>query len=415
MTIYREKRKGGYTTYLLRWKQGGQIMKEASNDLQKALQRGHEVATQIAEGRADMNDVTPLKREIYADLEKRVKHTGLTLAQVVEKFVELWEPDVVELTLSEAFDRFISSKSGLSKRHRDDIAQKLGSLCKKFGNRKLYSIKRAEYTSFIEARSTHQRTRSNYLNLFKNFLTYSKENGYVSRKTSHALVGVEYPCMGGADDKILPSKDLIRIFEEISRREDEHDNILTLGLQAFAGVRVAEFRRLTWEDIHFDGETLISLDVNRHKAKTKTRRSITATDELKALFARVEIKKTGPLTRYVKPDRVIHKIAEKAGIEWPKNGLRHTFITHELSRSKDVNKVAYFAGNSAHMIETRYKGLSVPSETEAWFKVAFNLPPPYKLRQRYKELHGTPPVEPSPEDVNQYDDLSHDPHERETR
>ena len=39
VSIYREKRKGGYTTYRLRWKQGGEVKTEAKNDLDEALSR----------------------------------------------------------------------------------------------------------------------------------------------------------------------------------------------------------------------------------------------------------------------------------------------------------------------------------------------------------------------------------------
>jgi integrase len=416
VTIYREKRKGGYTTYLLRWKQGGEVMKEAKNDLQEALRRGNEVATLISEGRAEMTDVTVLQRERYADLEKLIKHTGLTLTQVVEKFVESWEPELIELPMATVLEEYIASKEGKSERYLEDIKQKVGSFSKKFGKRILSTIKKKEYTDFIESKSKNPRTRFNYLTHLKSFLIYSKQKGYISKKLEHPLVDVEYKFNGESDDKLIPASDLLKLFEAITRREDESDNLLTLGIQAFTGMRVAEFRRLTWEDIHFDGGVLISIAVNRHKAKTKTRRSITASDELKALFARVEKKTSGPLTRYDKPDRVIQKIAKKIGVVWPKNGLRHTFITHELSRVKDVAQVAYFAGNSEDMIYNRYNGLSVPSETRAWFNVAFNLPPPFSLRQRYQELQGTPPMAAGADDVNRYDDLPHgvEPQEGQT-
>jgi len=399
VTIYREKRKGGYTTYILRWKQGGAVMKEAKNDLQEAMRRGNEVATRISEGRVDMTDLTALQREIYADLEKRIKHTGLTLAQVVEKFVESWEPEVIELTFDEALKKYVASKSGLSDRHLEDIKQKIGSLSKRFGNRKLCTIKKEEYTDFIEGKSQNQRTRSNYVNQLKGFLNYSKEKRYISQKLSHPLTGVKYSFSNGSDDKLLSSSDLLKLFEEVTKREDEQDNLLTLGIQAFTGIRVAEFRRLTWEDIHFDGDVLISIDVNRRKAKTGSRRSIAASDELKALFTRIERKSTGPLTQYDAPDRVIQKIAKKLGIVWPQNCLRHTFITHELDRLKNIPQVAYNAGNSVNMVNTRYKGLSTPSEARAWFKVAFNLPPTFRLRQRYQQLKGTPPMAANADDV----------------
>lgn len=131
VSIYREKRKGGYTTYLLRWKQGGAVMKEAKNDLHEALKRAKEVADLIAEGRAEMTDITALQREIYADLEKKIEHTGLSLAQVVERFVESWEPEVTEVTVKQAFESYKIAKKNLSLRHQKDIKQRIGALAER--------------------------------------------------------------------------------------------------------------------------------------------------------------------------------------------------------------------------------------------------------------------------------------------
>lgn len=413
VTVYREKRKGGYTTYLLRWKQGGEVKKEAKNDLDEALKRAKEVADLIAEGRAEMTDITALQREIYADLEKKIQHTGLTLTQVVERFVESWEPDVSEVTVKKAFESYLAAKAGLGARHQKDIKQRIGALSSVFGDKLVSALREDELRKFIESRSNEPRTRNNYLSQTKSFLNFCKQEKYIKRKVPHVLDFVKaYRLKGQADDHLMPAGDLARIIEAVTMRDDEEANLITIACLAFAGVRVNEFKRLTWGDLIWENGVPAVLNIGANKAKTLTRRSIPLNESFKAIFTRVQRKETGPLTPYDAPERVIQKIAKRLEIKWDQNCLRHTYITHELAYSQDHAKVAYLAGNSPQMIQRHYRGLSKESnDAKAWFGVAFNLPPSFMLRQRYSQLKGTPPPQDIVIDPNDLEDLAEDPSE----
>jgi hypothetical protein len=66
----------------------------------------------------------------------------------------------------------------------------------------------------------------------------------------------------------------------------------------------------------------------------------------------------------------------RAGIVPIDNGLRHSFISYRVAKTKDVDAVALEAGNSPQMIfadyrdvKTREGKLVTPAVAAAWFKV----------------------------------------------
>ena len=57
------------------------------------------------------------------------------------------------------------------------------------------------------------------------------------------------------------------------------------------------------------------------------------------------------------------------GADWPKNGLRHSYISYRLAVTKDVAATAMEAGNSAPIIFKHYRELVKPDQGAAWFGI----------------------------------------------
>ena len=289
VSIYREG-KGRYTTYRITWKQGGEKRREGCNDPHSAIQRAGEIAKNIADGRSEMTEVTALQKEINADLHKRLREANipLTLSQVVDRFIEKWEPEVTEELVSEAYIKFTEAKSLFSERYKADIKHRLGDFSKKFGKRMLSSLKQDEIISFIEKKATHPRTRRNLFGLIGIFLTFCKAKKYLPQKSPHVLNGFEakaqWPDKGQPVDKIMDSKDLECLIQYVLKNDFAEENLLTVGLLAFGGVRVEEFKRLTWNDLKFDGDIPQTIEIGRNKSKTGTRRAIPINDSLKEIL-----------------------------------------------------------------------------------------------------------------------------------
>lgn len=61
------------------------------------------------------------------------------------------------------------------------------------------------------------------------------------------------------------------------------------------------------------------------------------------------------------------RTAARAGVEWVKNGLRHSFCSYRLAVTHDPVRVATEAGNSTSMIHKHYKALVTEAQGQKWF------------------------------------------------
>jgi hypothetical protein len=63
------------------------------------------------------------------------------------------------------------------------------------------------------------------------------------------------------------------------------------------------------------------------------------------------------------------KVAEKVGVTWKKNALRHSFISYRVAESKDVSATSLEAGNSPKIIFQNYRELVTEKEAKEWFGI----------------------------------------------
>jgi hypothetical protein len=60
-------------------------------------------------------------------------------------------------------------------------------------------------------------------------------------------------------------------------------------------------------------------------------------------------------------------LARALGIEWPRNVLRHSFITYRIAKVKSADQVALEAGNSPSIIFRDYRELATEEQADEWF------------------------------------------------
>ena len=62
-------------------------------------------------------------------------------------------------------------------------------------------------------------------------------------------------------------------------------------------------------------------------------------------------------------------LARALGIEWPRNVLRHSFISYRIAAVKSADQVALEAGNSPAIIFKHYHELTTESQADSWFSI----------------------------------------------
>jgi integrase len=161
----------------------------------------------------------------------------------------------------------------------------------------------------------------------------------------------------------------IKIFtpEEMAKllAHAEGDLVVTLCLQAFAGLRVEEVKRLGWEHIDLHEGHIVVPDTI---AKTEERRLPPIPDNL-ALWLKAHVKSSGPVCPYNNMANVYAHLAKRAGVNWKRNGLRHSFISYRVAQTKNVPQVSLEAGNSPQMIHRHYLKLVTETIARQWFAI----------------------------------------------
>jgi integrase len=136
-----------------------------------------------------------------------------------------------------------------------------------------------------------------------------------------------------------------------------------LALGAFAGLCMAELQRLDWSEVDLDRGFIT---VAASKAKTRQRRLVPISENLK-LWLLPQRRTSGPLCLLKRCQRLAAKLCQN--FAWPKNGLRHSFISYRVAILHDTARVALEAGNSPVVIFSHYRELVTPEAAHAWFAI----------------------------------------------
>ena len=61
--------------------------------------------------------------------------------------------------------------------------------------------------------------------------------------------------------------------------------------------------------------------------------------------------------------------AEKAGIDWKRNALRHSYASYRFAQTTDAGLVAGELGNSVNMVHKHYRELVTRQSADQWFNI----------------------------------------------
>ena len=129
----------------------------------------------------------------------------------------------------------------------------------------------------------------------------------------------------------------------------------TLAIRYFAGLRTAELARLGPENIR---ERFI--EIPAAKAKTRQRRLVTIHPTLKEWLA---------LSPWMPGDQEkrLARVCAAAGISWPHNVTRHSFVSYHLAMFQNAGKTALEAGHAEARLFAHYREMVTPeAAAEFW-------------------------------------------------
>jgi len=127
---------------------------------------------------------------------------------------------------------------------------------------------------------------------------------------------------------------------------------------------MAELARLDWTAVNLDRRII---EIRAGQAKTASRRIIPITDNLAAWLE--PLPREGRVLASSEFIKEATALARALGLEWPRNGLRHSFISYRIAKVKSADQVALEAGNSPAIIFKHYRELTTEDQADAWFGI----------------------------------------------
>lgn len=153
-----------------------------------------------------------------------------------------------------------------------------------------------------------------------------------------------------------------------------------LGVALWAGLRPAELGRILWRDCRVRTGMLF---VSGKNAKTRKRRLVTIEHPLRlALEGRDgavgRVKPTNHRRRWLAVREAAGwqvTVDSPPGRPWPRNALRHSFVSYHLAFFQDAGRTALEAGHSQDVLFRHYRHLVTEQEAAGWWSGWLDFPP----------------------------------------
>ena len=197
------------------------------------------------------------------------------------------------------------------------------------------------------------------LRCIKVLFSFAKGQNYLPDEKTTAVEQVQLVRVKFDDVVIFTPEEMTKL---LHNAPPELVPILAIG--AFSGIRMAELNRLDWKAVDLDRKII---EVRAGQAKTASRRVIPISDYLAAWLTPLERK--GKIVRAKELQTHVPALARALKIEWPRNVLRHSFISYRIAVVQSADQVALEAGNSPSIIFKYYRELTTPDQANKWFAI----------------------------------------------
>ena len=214
----------------------------------------------------------------------------------------------------------------------------------------------------IKGGAMSEKSKRNYRDIIGYFNRFCVARGYLAKGTDWLENARKYSAAKRGTVEIYTPDEFKKILKAADNRL-----VPFLVINGFAGIRNEEIARLDWKDVALeDGESFISIYADT--AKTKVGRMVPVKDNLKKWLLKYR-QDSGAVCEFSNIWMQLPKVAEKAGLTWKKNALRHSYISYRKAESADIARVADEAGNSVEVIKGNYLKVIKPAVAAEWFSI----------------------------------------------
>ena len=293
------------------------------------------------------------------------KKSKLTTIQFCAKIIEIGKNNFrqSEMPIEKGFDIYLQTKQDLRKASFNDIkylGSKLIKLKPEFAKRNFSELSVNDCQEWLNCAFTTPSQYNKGRAMLHAFFEFALRREWCDKNPIKRILRKKV-----IEKEILPLK-LAEIKRIIANAKKEKNGIYlpAVALLVFAGIRPREVRRLTWQDIDLQENTIT---VRSLCSKTGGVRQVEIMPQLK----RILLSYTAPTQQKICPanwQRRWQKIRNNAGFSgcWVQDVLRHTYASFFAKRFKDLPRLQLNMGHSNQMLlKSRYINMRHISHLEA--------------------------------------------------
>jgi integrase len=377
--VYRTQSAGRVRYTVCSYRDGKRIRKIFSTP-NAAKDEAMVIARQIQSGMQHVTDLKPHERDSFKAAESMLAKSGLPLVAAVEDYLRARDLAGTESlsAMAEEYGRHfkkvvrqastaavveemlrLREQDGASKAYLRLLKTTLTRFAAKFPGPVL-EITGPDVDAWLRSLDVALCTRNSMLRCIKIFFSFARSRNYLPEERNTAAEHLKVAKVVTDDMEIFDPKTMERLLYAAPP-----DLIPILAIGAFSGIRMAELNRLDWSAVDMERRII---EVRAGQAKTGSRRVIPVTDNLAAWLEPLERK--GRVVPSVKAHhRAVAAHAKALKIDWPRNVLRHSFISYRIAQVKSADQVALEAGNSPSIIFKNYRELTTEEQAEKWFGI----------------------------------------------
>jgi len=306
---------------------------------------------------------------------------GVSLVDAAEHYLRTAVAQSV--TIREAVAALLSSHhEHLRPRSVQNLRLRLGRLVEDIGDRIIGEIRTADIEAWIASLSVGPQSQINYLSTTHLLFDFAQRRDWCR---ANPVARIPRPRVAPKDPGILSVEQAKGLL--VNSQVNIGSGLLPIvALGLFLGIRPAEARRMTWEDIDWQQGHVL---VGRESSKTRERRYGTLCPALRSWLMIVpEEERAGPIAKLSGGiDKQLLAARRAAGIkDWPHDALRHSFCSYHLALHQDAAKTAFELGHARPTTLYRhYRNLVTSAEGEAYFALRPETPP----RNQWEPVPGT--------------------------
>jgi integrase len=371
-----ESRSQGRVRYCCTWYRDGKRLRRFLPDLESARKEARFVAQRIQGGMQHVTDLKPHERDSYVKATELLAELDVPLVAAIEEYVRARKlADGESLTtVATEYCRVFKSVTErrtvpvvvaelLAAKEQDGASRSylsnLRAVLRRFGDAfpgRILEITSADIDRWLRGLDVSNSSRDSMLVFVKVLFSFARERNFLPAGRPTAAEQVKKLRQDQRSAALFTPAEM----EKLLHAAPMH-LIPFLALGAFAGIRTGEISRLDWSAI--DRERRI-ITINSGVAKTRSRRVVPIPDNLAAW-----LEPFPPSGRVIPSGEILKEstaLARTLGLGWPRNVLRHSFITYRLATLKSADQVALEAGNSPAVVFKHYHESATEEDAGKW-------------------------------------------------